>query len=161
MKPPYLNSLKAGIKTAVITFITAMVGVVTSLMSAAQSWANTGNPPDLSVLRGTAVAAVLALVIGVGNVGLRFIQAGAVPLLGTALDKIIGVIPDYLPPPESPVDAIGEDHPGLNRDADKDQGQSAPAWLWYVVGLAILILVIILIIQNVDIKDSLGQRFLL
>lgn len=117
MNPQYLNSLKAGIKTAVITFITAMVGVLTQLMAAFQSWSVDGNPPDISVLKGTAVAAGLALVVGVGNVVLRFVQAASVPFIGTVLDKVIGVIPDYLPPPEAPVDAIGPANPGLNRNA--------------------------------------------
>lgn len=109
MKPEYLNALKSGIKTAIITFITSLVGSLALLMDALRSWTATGNPPDLSVLQGVVWAAALALLIGVGNALMRFIQAAAVPFIGAGLDKIIGVGPAYLPPPESPVDKIGED----------------------------------------------------
>ena len=143
MKPQYLNSLKAGIKTAVITFITTMVDVLTSLMSAFQDWSTTGNAPDLSILKGTAVAAALAMVVGIGNVVLRFIQAAAIPFLGAALDKVLGVIPDYLPPPASPVDNIGEPNPGLNRDV----GQASSTAITVVAVLAAVALVIWIVKQ--------------
>ena len=146
MNAQYLNSLKAGIKTAVIVFITSLVGVLTQLYAAVQSWSVDGNPPDPGVLKSALVSAVIALGLGVGNVVLRFVQAAGVPLFGTILDKIIGVIPDYLPPPEAPVDELGP-NVGLNRDADK--GFTS---LQTVVLVLAAILAVVLIIHFVDVN---------
>lgn len=116
MNAQYLNSLKAGIKTAVIVFITSLVGVFTQLFAAFQSWSVDGNPPNPGVFKAALVSAGIAFALGVGNVVIRFIQAAGVPFVGALFDKLIGVIPDYLPPPVAPVDEIGPDV-GLNRDA--------------------------------------------
>lgn len=116
MNPQYLNSLKAGYKTAVITFVTTIVSALPGFMDAIRSATVDGNPPDMDVWQKLGLSAVLALVVGLGNVTVRFIQAAAIPFVGALFDKVIGVIPDYLPPPEAPIDAMGPDV-GLNRDA--------------------------------------------
>lgn len=117
MNPQYLNSLKAAIKTAVVTFITTLIASAATLMDALRSWTVDGNPPNMDTYQKVGLAAVLALLVGVGNAVIRFIQAAGVPFIGGLFDKLVGVIPDYLPPPEAPVDAIGDPNPGLNRDA--------------------------------------------
>lgn len=107
MKPEYLNALKAGIKTAFITFITTIIAASATLMDGIRSWTVDGNPPNMDTFQKLALAALLALLVGVGNAVIRFIQAAGVPFLGAIFDKTIGTAPTYIPPPESPVDALG------------------------------------------------------
>lgn len=147
MQPGSINSLKAGVKTAVIVFITAMLGVLTLLGDALVSWATEGNPPDLSVLKGTAVAAVLAAVIGLVNTLLRLAQAHAVPLVSTLLDKLLGSIPDYLPPAEGPVDNLVDAAPGVN--PKDDAGYTT---LTTVLIVLAIIVCVVLLIKFVDVN---------
>lgn len=137
MKPEYLNSLKAGIKTAVITFIVTLIAGLVTLMDALRSWTTSGNPPDMDALQKFGWAALLALLIGLGNTVVRFLQAAGVPLVSQILDKLIGVIPDYLPPQEGPVDAIGDPNPGLNRD----QGSGDNTTILFIAAAIVIIVV--------------------
>jgi len=107
MKPEYLNSLKAGIKTAFVTFITTMVAGLVMLMDALRAWTVDGDPPDMDIVQKFALAAVLALLIGLGNTLLRFAQAAAVPFVSALLDKVLGAAPTYAPLPQAPVDRVG------------------------------------------------------
>lgn len=134
MKPEYVNSLKAGIKTAVITFVTSLIATAARLMDAVRSWTVDGNPPNMDVFQATAWAAVLALIIGVGNTAMRFLQAAGVPFVGAMFDKMIGVLPHYPPPPEAPVDQIGPD----------DRGEST---VMIVVGVLAAVALVIWIVK--------------
>lgn len=117
--PQYINSLKAGIKTTIITFVTTILAALPGLMDAVKSWTVDGNPPNMDSYQKLGLAAVLALIVGLGNTVMRFLQAAGVPFIGALFDKLLGVIPDYLPPDEGPVDDLGDNAPGLNRDAPK------------------------------------------
>lgn len=137
MKPEYLAALKSGIKTSIIVFITSLVAGLVRLMDVLRSWTVDGNPPDMAVLQGLLWSAMLALLLGVGNSLVRFAQAAAVPFVGALFDKIVGVAPVYNPPPEAPVDKIGED------PIDPDRGESTIMVVVLVLAAVALVLYIV------------------
>lgn len=132
MKPEYLAALKSGIKTSIIVFITSLVAGLVRLMDVLRSWTVDGNPPNMAVLQSLLWSAVLALLLGVGNSLVRFAQAAAVPFVGALFDKIVGVAPVYNPPPEAPVDKIGED------PINPDKGESTLVVVLCVLGIIVL-----------------------
>jgi len=102
-----LDTLKAGIKTAIITFIAASVAVAVGLLGALAEWAQGGQAPDLAAAKGIVIAAVLALAAGVANTLARYVQVTAVPFLGGFVDKILGAVPVY--PEVHATKTVGED----------------------------------------------------
>lgn len=97
MKPEYINALKAGVKTAMFTFVTGIIAVITTLASALQDAVLKGNPPDLEFLPGVLWSLLGALGIGIVNASVRFVQAAGIPLFTQVFDKVFGAIPVYVP----------------------------------------------------------------
>lgn len=95
-----LDTLKAGLKTAIVTFIGATIAIVVGLLGALADWAQDGSAPDLGNVRGLAVAAALALVVGVLNTVARYVQVAGVPFLAAIVDRILGAVPAYPEPAE-------------------------------------------------------------
>lgn len=104
-----LDTLKAGIKTAVITFAATVVALVVGLLAALADWAQDGPAPDVGHLRGLIVAAVLALAAGVLNTIARYVQVAGVPFLAKLVDRLLGAVPTY--PEATTTKAIVADRP--------------------------------------------------
>jgi flagellar biosynthesis protein FliQ len=96
LAPKYLNALKAGIKTAVFVFVAGLIGMITNISSAIASAATEGNPPDLDFVPGALWTLVAALLVGLLNTGVRFLQAVGIPYLTIVFDKVFGAIPVYV-----------------------------------------------------------------
>lgn len=103
------DALLAGIKTTVISFLTGLLLLFVSVLDKLAEWASKGNPPDLAVVKGAVVVLLLALATGVLNSLARYAQVSGIPLIGTFVDKVLGQVPKYLPPPQGPIDEIGDD----------------------------------------------------
>lgn len=100
-----LDSLKAGIKTAVVVFLTALVSLLVLAITEALDWINSSGTDviDWSNMRKVAIAAAVALAVGVLNALLRFVQVAGVPFIGKLVDKVLGAVPAY---PEQNVDKV-------------------------------------------------------
>lgn len=131
------DPLKAGIKTSIATFITSILAIFAKLYDGLQSWSANGNPPDVAVLKGGLIAAVVALGLGLMNALYRFLQTVQVPLLGALFDKALGTVPSYAPPrpTENVVDEIGP-----NPD---DRGESTIVIVVLVLAAIALVLYIV------------------
>lgn len=90
-----LDTLKAGIKTAIVTFLTVLVGAVTGLVNEANEWLADRDPVDLSVAKVAVLAGLAALGTGLLNTGLRYLQVAGVPFLASLVTRVLGAVPAY------------------------------------------------------------------
>jgi hypothetical protein len=90
-----LDSLKAGLKTSIVTFIVGLVLALSGLVNEVNAYVTDGNPIDWSVGTSAVVALAGALLVGALNALMRFVQVAGVPFLGSLVDKILGAVPAY------------------------------------------------------------------
>lgn len=91
-----LDTLKAGLKTAMITFLSTLVLLLVGVMTRlADSLSGSGTGPDWNALGAAALAAVVALFAGVLNTTARYLQVRGVPLLSGLVDRLLGAAPSY------------------------------------------------------------------
>jgi hypothetical protein len=90
-----LDTLKAGIKTAIVTAIVGLVLAISGLVNEINAWATDGDPVDWSIGTATLLTLGGALLVGILNALLRFIQVAGVPFLSKVIDKLLGAVPAY------------------------------------------------------------------
>ena len=92
-----LDALKAGVKTALFAFLTAVLGVVTTilpkLVEALQSKNTEGL--DISAWGQLLWGAIVAAAIGIVNALVRYIQVVGPQIANTILGKVFGAVPVY------------------------------------------------------------------
>lgn len=110
-----LDTLKAGIKTAVVVFLTALLSLLVLAITETLDWINSSGTDviDWSNMRKVAIAAAVALAVGLLNALLRFVQVAGVPFIGKLVDRILGAVPAY---PE----------PGMTKSIDAGDAPPAP-----------------------------------
>jgi hypothetical protein len=90
-----LDALKAGAKTALISFVVVLVGVFSTALPGLVEWASGGAVPDLSAVKGTLFAGVSALAVGLTNAAIRYVQVAGVPFASSLFDRAFGAVPAY------------------------------------------------------------------
>lgn len=125
-----LDPLRAGIKTALVTFLSTLAVLLVGILDELSAWATAGTPPDIGYIKGTVMAAALAFAAGVLNTLARFAQTAGTPFISGLVDKVLGAPPIYTPPPEGPADLPGAD----------DMGQS-PIYLIVAVLAAVALVI--------------------
>jgi hypothetical protein len=90
-----LDSVKAGVKTAIVAFLGQGFLAVTGLINEVQEYAQKGDPIDMSVAKAVMIAAVSSLVLGLLNTTLRFLQAIKAPIIAWVVTKLLGAVPAY------------------------------------------------------------------
>lgn len=93
-----LDALIAGVKTSIVTFLMGLVAIAIGATNALISALSTGNPPDLSFVKGAAFALITALAVGVLNSIMRLLQTVDLPFVTSLINKVLGKVPSYSAP---------------------------------------------------------------
>lgn len=134
-----LDALKAGIKSAVVTFLLGIALALSGLVNEVNDFVSEGNPIDLSVFTAAALALAGALGVGVLNALMRYVQVAGVPFLAAIVDRLLGAVPAY---PEAGTPKVVDPPPTIAEQGmrPKDTGDISVGLIVVIVCIVVAVL---------------------
>lgn len=94
---PAVMAALAGAKTAVVAFLTVLGAQLVLALTEIADWVNSSGKDviEWSGMRKTLLGAAAALILGLVNTAVRFVQAVKVPFFSWLFNKLLGAVPTY------------------------------------------------------------------